>query len=157
MRLALLPSLPLLPFFILLLALGPSPTVYAQTPSPSPAAAVTAAPSLNYNGANNSAPVVDVDDDIDTSGVACNISVYNEWANEPYGVETTGLALDLVVGASNLRWWDTDKYDNDKTFVLTNRHAIEVLGTKCRQYMQALKVRVSETRSTETAKASETR
>jgi len=38
------------------------------------------------------------------------------------------------------RWWDIVKYTQDSFFTLTNGHAMEVLGTKCRQYIKAINV-----------------
>lgn len=65
--------------------------------------------------------------------------VYNIWANR----EFSGLDTEDIIAETNTRWWNIVKYDKENPFILRNAHAVDVLGTKCRQYMQALKVGIS--------------
>ncbi|GMH83238.1 hypothetical protein TrVE_jg6500 [Triparma verrucosa] len=106
-------------FLLLSLASAQDPT-NAPTVSPAPTAFPTAAPT-------------------NETVTECDISAYNEWAAE----EFQGISKDLVIPATNERWWDIQNYQTGVAFTLTNAHAVEVLGTKCRQYMQAIKIGLS--------------
>lgn len=69
----------------------------------------------------------------------CNMTLYHQWAQEDF----QGISKDLVIPKTNLRWWDVENFEKNGPFVLRNSHAVKVLGTKCRQYMQAIKMGLS--------------
>ena len=61
---------------------------------------------------------------------------YYEWFEEPF----TELDQTLTIPATNQRWWDITHYGDNQLFTLKNGHAMEVLGTKCREYLKAINV-----------------
>eukprot|EP00518_Triparma_eleuthera_P003775 CAMPEP_0182455444 /NCGR_PEP_ID=MMETSP1319-20130603/1606_1 /TAXON_ID=172717 /ORGANISM="Bolidomonas pacifica, Strain RCC208" /LENGTH=260 /DNA_ID=CAMNT_0024653501 /DNA_START=106 /DNA_END=884 /DNA_ORIENTATION=- len=126
--------------FALFFALLPS-SIISQTPTTAPTPATTAAPTVNVapTATNNTASADDDLADNSETSATCNMTLYNIWANR----EFSGLDTEDIIAETNTRWWNIVKYDKDNPFILRNAHAVDVLGTKCRQYMQALKVGIS--------------
>ncbi|GMI17173.1 hypothetical protein TrLO_g2812 [Triparma laevis f. longispina] len=103
------------------------------------AAQDTLAPTLAPTSAPTGVNETSADDDDYVVQKDCNMTLYHQWAQEDF----QGISKDLVIPKTNLRWWDVENFEKNGPFVLRNSHAVEVLGTKCRQYMQAIKMGLS--------------
>jgi hypothetical protein len=77
----------------------------------------------------------------------CNITAYYEWGAMLFGDETLASVPEpgQRIPETQVQWWDIDKFDNVETggYSLTNEHGMEVMATKCRQYMQAIQLGLS--------------
>ena len=102
-----------------------------STPAPRPPRPLLTQYCLDsYAGGDDDIPFIPTEGD-------CNITKYYEWFEEPF----TELDQTYVVPATNLRWWDITNYNQyGGQFVLKNGNAMEVLGTKCREYLKAINI-----------------